>query len=236
MIIFFDVDGTLTPSRGEIDPEFKRWLRHEFQHPYRFVTGSDPAKTQEQLGIDLWGSTTCYNCSGNHVFVYGVEQYRSPWRLPDTVESYLQNYLNISDWTEQTLPNFEHRVGLCNFSVLGRGATPAQRAAYYAWDCKTGEREQLVQELRLRFGDQIEVTAGGETGIDIYAPGTSKAQVARQFLNSGVELVFIGDRQDPAGNDYELAQYILTNNLGRCYNVTDWKHTWNILKELNGTA
>jgi phosphomannomutase len=236
MIVFFDVDGTLTPSRGKIDPEFKHWLSNEFRHGYKFVTGSDPAKTQEQLGTDLWASTTCYNCSGNHVFVQGVEQYRSPWRLPADVEQYLQAYLKVSAWTEQTLPNFEHRVGLCNFSVLGRGAMPAQRHAYHAWDTKHEERNQLVEDLRQRFGDQIEVTAGGETGIDIYAPGASKAQVARQYLNSGIELVFIGDRQDPAGNDYELAQYILTNRLGKCYNVVDWQHTWTILKELNDAS
>lgn len=234
MMFLFDVDGTLTPSRGIIDPEFKLWLMTEFRrHPFRFVTGSDPAKTQEQLGMDLWSSTTCHNCAGNHVFAYGVEQYRSPWRLPESVQQFLEQRLQDSIWPMKTTPNFEHRVGLCNFSVLGRGATPEQRQAYFSWDGKTGERGKLVQELRERFSDIIEVTAGGETGIDIYAPGTSKAQVARQFMNSGIELVFIGDRQDHLGNDYALAEYILTNNLGRCYNVRDWRHTWSLLKELN---
>lgn len=232
-MVFLDVDGTLTPSRGKIDPDFKRWLRHDFRHPFRFVTGSDPDKTKEQIGDDLWGSTTCYNCSGNHVFVYGVEQYRSPWRLPAEVEEYLQQYLTLSPWKYQTQPNFEHRVGLCNFSVLGRGATPELRRVYYDWDCEQQERAMLVQDMRRKFGDIIEVTAGGETGIDIYAPSTGKAQVARQFENSGIELVFLGDRQDPAGNDYDLAQYILTLKHGRCYNVRDWRHAWDILKELN---
>lgn len=232
MMVFFDVDGTLTPSRGRIDSEFKLWLRTEFRHPFRFVTGSDPDKTKEQLGEDLWASTTCYNCSGNHVFVYGVEQYHSPWRLPESVANYLAQRLVNSAWIDRTLPNFEHRVGLCNFSVLGRGATAEQRRAYYVWDCEHGERASLVEDLRQLFGDIIEVTAGGETGIDIYAPGTSKAQVVRQFENSGIELVFFGDRQDPAGNDHDLAQHILTRDLGRCYNVRDWQHTWSILRGL----
>ena len=46
---------------------------------------------------------------------------------------------------------------------------------------------------------------------------------------------FFGDRQDPAGNDYQLAQTILTKNLGKCYHVSDWQHTWKLLKDLNDT-
>lgn len=233
MMFLFDVDGTLTPSRGVIDPDFKHWLMTDFRYPYRFVTGSDPAKTQEQLGLDLWSHTVCYNCAGNHVFSYGVETHRSDWRLPTDVEDYLSFWLTTSLWKDQTLPNFEHRVGLCNFSVVGRGATTEQRQAYYAWDQEVGERAQLVQELRNRFGDRIEVTAGGETGIDIYAPGTSKAQVGRYFQDTGIELIFMGDRLDPTGNDYDLSEFILTHRMGICYNVRDWQHTWRLLKKIN---
>jgi hypothetical protein len=34
----------------------------------------------------------------------------------------------------------------------------------------------------------------------------------------------------PAGNDYPLKKIILDNDLGICYNVRDYVHTWELLK------
>ena len=36
---------------------------------------------------------------------------------------------------------------------------------------------------------------------------------------------------DPAGNDYPLKKKIVDNNLGYCYNVDNWKQTWELLNE-----
>ena len=36
---------------------------------------------------------------------------------------------------------------------------------------------------------------------------------------------------DLAGNDSSLKRVILDNDLGMCYSVSDWKHTWKLLKE-----
>ena len=42
----FDVDGTLTPSRGTIDPQFKKeFLAFARTHNVYLVTGSDRPKT-----------------------------------------------------------------------------------------------------------------------------------------------------------------------------------------------
>ena len=38
----FDVDGTLTPSRGLMDTEFKKWfLKFNSENPVYLATGSD---------------------------------------------------------------------------------------------------------------------------------------------------------------------------------------------------
>ena len=63
----FDVDGTLTPSRGKIDPEFLEFF-NEFikENKVYLATGSDAPKTIEQIGQDLFNSVErVYNCSGN---------------------------------------------------------------------------------------------------------------------------------------------------------------------------
>ena len=66
----FDVDGTLTPSRGLIDSEFKQFF-NEFcrDNPVYLVTGSDKSKTVEQIGEDTYNLChSVYNCSGNDVW------------------------------------------------------------------------------------------------------------------------------------------------------------------------
>ena len=50
MRYIFDVDGTLTPSRGMIDPKFKIWFKKFIElYPVSLVTGSDREKSIEQL-------------------------------------------------------------------------------------------------------------------------------------------------------------------------------------------
>ena len=66
----FDVDGTLTPSRSKIDPEFKDWFTNFIiNNKVWLVTGSDYTKTVEQLGSEICENVvTCYNCQGNDVW------------------------------------------------------------------------------------------------------------------------------------------------------------------------
>ena len=50
----FDVDGTLTPSRREIEPDFKNFFSNFCEHNNVYlVTGSDFPKTHEQLGDEI---------------------------------------------------------------------------------------------------------------------------------------------------------------------------------------
>jgi hydroxymethylpyrimidine pyrophosphatase-like HAD family hydrolase len=231
MLILFDVDGTLTPSRGTIDPDFKIWLMRDLRYPFRLITGSDPEKTIEQVGQDLWSSCVSYNCAANHIFDHGCEVYKSDWHLPNDLEWILNGKLIASDYPVRTGRHFEHRVGLCNFSVVGRGATVEQRHHYYEWDCKHGERERIAKLIR-HCWPEVEATVAGETGIDIYCKGAGKDQVIDRILEHE-PIHFFGDRQDPEGNDFGLAQAILTNNMGMCYHVKNWQHTWQLLKELN---
>ena len=81
------------------------------------------------------------------------------------------------------------------------------------------------------IAQEIQAVVGGETGIDIFPYGKDKAQIVNDFNELEDTLHFFGDRMDPAGNDYPLKKIIIDNDLGMCYNVKDWKHTWKLLKE-----
>ena len=55
MNYIFDVDGTLTPARKEMDLSFMAWfIIFECKHPVYLVTGSDRQKTIDQVGLDVY--------------------------------------------------------------------------------------------------------------------------------------------------------------------------------------
>ena len=62
----FDVDGTLTDSRQQIDLSFEAYMiKFCCKYDVYLVTGSDRAKTIEQVGLDIYNrSQRVYNCSG----------------------------------------------------------------------------------------------------------------------------------------------------------------------------
>jgi phosphomannomutase len=126
--------------------------------------------------------------------------------------------------------HFEHRPGLCNFSVVGRNATQEQRAEYVKWDKETFERIKIANAINDMF-PQIECRVGGETGIDIIQRGRDKAQIISHFEDEDAKIYFFGDRMDEAGNDYSLSEVVKTKG-GEIFHVKDYKDTWNFLRSL----
>jgi len=116
----FDVDGTLTPSRGTINDEFKEWLLNfSKEHDVYLATGSDAPKTIEQVGEELFNSVArSYNCSGNSVWEKGVNIYNNDWELPERPWKYLESVLMRSQFRPRTGWHFDVRPGLVNFSIV----------------------------------------------------------------------------------------------------------------------
>ncbi len=227
----FDVDGTLTPSRGRIDKEFEEWfLDFCMWHDVYLVTGSDNPKTIEQVGESIGNACKkLYNCSGSDVYEQGKNTYTSNWELPRETRIWLEEMLEQSDFVLRTGLHIEERPGMVNFSVVGRNATMGERKLYVEYEEGFKEREAIAKEFERRF-PELQAKVGGETGIDIFPLGSDKSQILRDFDPSD-ELHFFGDAMHPAGNDYPLKKIILDNDLGICYNVKDYEHTWELLKQ-----
>jgi len=222
MNFVFDVDGTLTPSRGQMDPEFKRffmsWIRHK---PVYLVTGSDYAKTLEQVGRDLCEAVTgVYNCAANQLHRSGVQEYSQEFTLLPEHRGFLQGLLAQSDWPIRTGQHIEDRGALTNISTVGRGADSAQRALYSAWDHSTQERRRLAVLIETQY-PELSATVAGETGIDIYPRGRDKSQICTDIQG----IVFFGDQTQPGGNDYTISQRAETT-----HTVRNWQATWTILR------
>ncbi len=220
----FDVDGTLTPSRGLMDAEFKAWFKSWAEHkPVYLITGSDYPKTVEQVGRDLAEFVTgVYNCAGNYFYRQGVLESSRDWALTPEQEGYLKGLLAASTWPIKTGQHIDVRGGLVNFSTLGRGAGVEQRGLYEAWDRSNQERRKLALLIELEY-PELSATVAGATGIDIYPRGWDKAQIADSMDN----IVFFGDKTEQGGNDHSLAQ-----RAQRVHAVTSWQDTQRILAEL----
>ncbi len=230
----FDVDGTLTPSRGKIDPEFKEFfLEFMKTHKVWLVTGSDYPKTLEQLGPEICeGVVTCYNCSGNDVFHRGKRVNSKGFEPPKELYDLLNGWLQGSSFPLRMGYHIEKRRGTINFSVIGRPTDPeltvAERNLYIQHDTANRERESIALEINLNFPD-VTATVGGETGIDIYRKGGDKSQILEDFGEENEKIYFFGDRMQPSGNDYPLAY---ANPKGVNIEVKDWRDTWSRLREL----
>ena len=131
MVYLFDVDGTLTPSRDNIVPAFKKeFLNFCKNNSVSLVTGSDYEKTLEQLGEDILNAVEfSFNCSGNAVYKKGKLIHQSDWKLTQSLREFLEDQLTRTKYSGvKTGNHIEERIGTVNFSVVGRNANADQRA------------------------------------------------------------------------------------------------------------
>ena len=226
----FDVDGTLTESRQQIDLSFEVYMiKFCCKYDVYLVTGSDRAKTVEQVGLDIYNrSKRVYNCSGADVYEKDHNVYRSDWKPSRKLINFLSDELDFSTFPHKTGNHIEHRPGGINFSILGRGEDSMKyRKEYVKLDINTNERILMTDRIKSEFPD-LNIQIGGQTGLDI--SDSDKSQILRDF-NSEDELVFFGDMMKEGQNDYPLAQAV--DKLGGTnYSVNGWQDTYEKLKML----
>lgn len=232
-LFVFDVDGTLTPSRGRINEDFRLWFSNfTDQYDCVLVTGSDQSKTIEQIGQYLYNKFLFqFQCSGNETYAghdYLVSQ--SEWKISSIERHFLEIELENSEFPLRTGNHIEERPGMVNFSIVGRNASLEQRAEYIKWDKETNERQNIAKDFNRLF-PTLEANVGGETGLDISPKGKDKSQILEHL--DADEIYFFGDGCEEGGNDYPLAKVIMEKNLGFVYNVSGYKETWNKLKEID---
>ena len=233
MNYLFDIDGTLTPSRLPIDKEFEtfflEWMKGKDVY---LVTGSDKDKTIEQVGEKIWtNAKRAYQSCGNAVYESGELIERKDFIPPKDLINMLYDFLKATDWQHHHGNHIEERIGLLNYSTVGRNCDQSSRNAYYHWDSISGERSMLCKMIEEEWPD-LEATVGGEISIDIYPKGQNKAQVLKDILGP---VTLFGDKCQPGGNDYPLVQRLgqLNDEINlscTIHEVKDYRETWDILK------
>lgn len=225
-IFVFDVDGTLTPSKKEMDTDFKHFFKSFcLKNKVYIVTGNDLDQTEDQLGPDL--IKTCegiFTCGGNEYYSDGKKIYSNRFELTYHEKDIIETLLNRSFFTTRTGYHFEKKTGLVNFSVLGRNATNKQREEYIEWDKKTKERAYLVRKIRSLL-PRLDCYIAGDLGIDIHLRGNDKGQIFPFITEDDKKIIFFGDKCNEDENDFHIA--ILSDQY---YHVKSWQETEMILR------
>lgn len=209
-IYIFDMDGTITPARQQMLPDFcYRFLPWLKAHIAYLACGSNYEKITEQLSPDVLSAFSgIYSSMGNVYHQKGHEIYRKEIKLNKEMLQFLERCRRNTAYHGTLYGNYlELRPGMLNFSVLGRSCPFAERLKYHDWDNEHHERENIAQEMNEKF-PQYETTVGGKISLDIVTRGCGKDQIAHALREKypNDKLIFFGDKTAKGGNDYTIAE------------------------------
>lgn len=209
-IYIFDMDGTITPARQQMLPDFcYRFLPWLKAHMAYLACGSNYEKITEQLPPDAVSAFSgIYSSMGNVYHQKGKEIYRHEIKLNKEMLQFLERCRRNTAYQGRLYGNYlELRPGMLNFSILGRSCPFAERAKYHEWDKEYQERESIAKEMNEKFSE-YETTVGGKISLDIVTRGCGKEQIAKALREKHPrdKLIFFGDKTEKGGNDYAIAE------------------------------
>lgn len=219
-LVAFDLDDTLAPSKGLIDPRIATLLRGLAQHvEVAIISGGNETQFRDQVLSQLrdadpeeLGRVHLLPTCGTRYLRYDGEDFHLLYALdlePAEKEAAMTalreeaerlGYWEAAPWGDI----LEDRGSQVTFSALGQKA-PVD--AKHAWDPTGAKRAALRDAVAARLPD-LEVRSGGSTSIDITRAGIDKAFGMRELsARTGIrfsEMLFYGDRLDEGGNDYPV--------------------------------
>ncbi len=243
LLVAFDLDDTLAPSKTAIDPRIGDLLIRLLDvAQVCVISGGQITQFRTQL-LEQLPTTDETVYDGMHLMpTCGTQYYRhdgGAWyqvyaenltddereRALAAVETEARR-LNL--WETDTWgPILEDRGSQITYSALGQHAPVTAKTA---WD-PTGERKSTLRDAVQRLLPDLEVRSGGSTSVDITRRGIDKAYgMSRLAEATNIPLnnmLFVGDRLDPDGNDYP----VLTLGV-ECHAVDNWTDTAEFLEQL----
>lgn len=247
ILMLFDVDGTLTKSRLNIEPQIEEFLMNLMEKvSIGLVGGSDLAKIDEQMGGSVQNKST-YDVVKKYNYVFaenGLVAYKEGSLLAKQSilhyigEEKLQTFINycLRYMSELKVPvkrgNFvEFRNGLINICPIGRSCSQKEREEFVEYDAKHKIRQQFVDSLKQHFGSELGLTysIGGQISFDCF-PNNWDKTYCLQFVEKDFDKIyFFGDKTSEGGNDYEI--FSDPRTIG--YTVDSPQHTQQIIQQLN---
>lgn len=244
-LIAFDLDDTLAPSKSPVPQVILNLLSQLLQRTQvAVISGGNGEQFRKQLLEPLVANEvpetqltklhilpTC----GTHYQVRMDGQWHTIYRevlsaadRQAALSVLRQQAQRLGFWESNTWGEIlEDRHSQVTFSALGQEAPVEAKAA---WD-PSGEKKNALAAAVAPLLPHLEVRSGGSTSVDITRKGIDKAYGMRKLAeHTGIrfdDMLFVGDRLDPAGNDYPV------KTLGvPCYAVDGWEDTAKYLQQL----
>ena len=220
--VVFDLDGTLTESKADVDAEMSFLLCSLMKIKYLAVIGGGKL---EQFEKQLIGHLSCQEdfekllilpTSAGAMYKYSNGRWLAVYEKTFTdaeKEKIFQalkealkeiGYLNPEKTYGDT---FEDRGGQITFSALGQEAPLEEKKR---WNEKNDNLRFKLQEALKKKLPAFEIRLGGLTSIDITEKGIDKAYGIKQiskYLSLGIsDLVYLGDALYRGGNDSAVLQ------------------------------
>ena len=243
LLVAFDLDDTLAPSKSAIDPRMGDLLvALAARVEVAIISGGQLAQFTMQV-VDRLPEASADTLARLHLLpTCGTQYYRLSTDGIDTIYAHSladdekqraitaveEEAKRLGLWESETWGEIlEDRGSQITFSALGQQA-PVD--AKMAWD-PTGEKKNRLREAVAARVPDLEVRSGGSTSVDITARGIDKAYGMRQLADqTGIaldDMLFVGDRLDPDGNDYPVLAMGVT-----CQAVEGWEDTAEFLEAL----
>ena len=242
-LVAFDLDDTLAPSKSPIPARIGEQLIALAERvEVAVISGGQIAQFRSQVVDRLPPASpsvlerihlmpTC----GTQYYRYDGEGFTARYAHELSADERSRALAAVEDearrlgfWESDTWGDIlEDRGSQITFSALGQRA-PLD--AKVAWDPTGAKKNTLRAAVAERLPD-LEVRSGGSTSVDITHRGIDKAYGMRQLAaETGIpleDMLFIGDRFDPDGNDYPVLALGVP-----CRAVTGWEDTVAVLDEL----
>lgn len=255
ILLLFDVDGTLTPARKDIEERVDEKLQSLRKQIFiGLVGGSDLRKIAEQTlppklkslendPIEVCIQRYDYVFAENGLVANKNGQFLEKQSILNYIgEEKLQTFINFCLGYMSTLKlpakrgNFiEFRNGLINVCPVGRSCSQAERDNFAAYDKEHNVRRKFIDELEKRFGQASDnplglvYIIGGQISFDVFPKGWDKTYCLRYVDSEFEQIHFFGDKTSPGGNDYEI--FIDERTIG--HSVTCPDDTLKILDSLD---
>ncbi|KFI45451.1 hypothetical protein GA0061078_0200 [Bifidobacterium bohemicum] len=218
-LVAFDLDNTLARSKRPMSAE----MSSRFGHLTRLVdvaviTGGSLQLVKSQV-LDVLSTDadrTRLNImptSGSRYYRWRAGQWECVYHMDmpaedrrHAIEAIERRAREQGVWSERVWGRrIDDRGTQITFSALGQKA-PVR--AKERWDPDNAKKDRLADALAVDLPDLV-VRAAGATSVDISARGVDKGYAVHRladFLGIDVhDVVFIGDRMEPDGNDYPAA-------------------------------
>lgn len=242
-LVAFDLDDTLAPSKSPIDPRIGALLIALAERvEVAIISGGQLEQFKVQV-VDRLPDASAETLSHVHLLpTCGTQYYRLERDGIHTVYAHALTddekaralhavegeARRLGLWEAETWGDIlEDRGSQITFSALGQRAPLAAKTA---WD-PTGAKKNTLREAVAAKIPDLEVRSGGSTSVDITHRGIDKAYGMRQLAEqTGIpldDMLFVGDRLDPDGNDYPVLAIGVP-----CHAVEGWEDTAEFLDEL----